>query len=188
MDTIERVIRYLVHLKVRFFGGTVSLGQGTYLNLGCEVRGEVELGNYCSIGRHVTLQAKNHWCTYPSQQNILYDEILEEPLGYDDERIIIGHDVWIGNRVTVLPGVTVGNGAILGANAVVTDNVEPYEIVGGVPARHIGWRFPEHVRKQLQSIEWWHWSPDRLKRNTAFFRKDLSSVPPDEDLCESIVE
>ncbi|MCD6480958.1 MAG: hypothetical protein J7L31_01635 [Thermoplasmata archaeon] len=55
-----------------------------------------------------------------------------------------------------------------------TKDVQPYEIVAGVPARHIKWRFPEHIRKQLLEIKWWEWSEDKIKRNKKFFTTDLS--------------
>ena len=70
--------------------------------------------------------------------------------------------------------ITIGNGNIIGAGAVVTKDVEPYEIVAGVPARHIKWRFPEHIREQLLEIKWWEWSEDKIKRNKKFFTTDLS--------------
>jgi hypothetical protein len=63
----------------------------------------------------------------------------------------------MGCDALVLSGVTIGNGAVVAARAVVTKNVEPYEIVGGVPARHIGWRFDEQIRQAFLKIAWWEW-------------------------------
>lgn len=67
----------------------------------------------------------------------------------------IGHDVWIGHGVTILPGVRVGTGAVIGAGVVVSKDVAPYEIVGGVPARHIKWRFTPAQATALQDIACW---------------------------------
>jgi len=58
----------------------------------------------------------------------------------------------------------------------VTKDVEPYEIVGGVPAKHLKWRFPEHIRRQLLEIKWWDWSEEKIKKNKKFFTTDLSEV------------
>lgn len=77
----------------------------------------------------------------------------------------IGNDVWIGYRAAIMAGVTVGDGAIIGAYSVVTKDVEPYSIVGGNPAREIRKRFaPGHVRQLLQT-KWWDWEPDKITRN-----------------------
>jgi acetyltransferase-like isoleucine patch superfamily enzyme len=70
-------------------------------------------------------------------------------------RIRIGNDVWIGQGVTISRGVTIGDGAIVASRAVVTKDVEPYSIVGGVPGKHIKWRFPEEIRRKLLELQWW---------------------------------
>lgn len=71
--------------------------------------------------------------------------------------IVVGSDVWLAFESVVMSGITIGHGAIVAARAVVTRDVEPYEIVGGVPARHIGWRFDEPTREALLRIRWWDW-------------------------------
>lgn len=75
---------------------------------------------------------------------------------YDEfKEIYIGNDVWIGQRAMVMGGVRIGNGAVVGAGAVVTKDVPPYTIVGGVPAKIIRYRFSDKVVKKLQSSKWW---------------------------------
>lgn len=86
-----------------------------------------------------------------------------------NEPVIIGNDVWIGANVIIIPGVHIGNGAILAAGAVVTKNVESYAIVGGVPAKLIRYRFCEKQRKILNKIGWWNWSEDEIEKNIEFF-------------------
>ena len=84
-------------------------------------------------------------------------------------RVKTGHDVWIGHNAVVMGGVTVGDGAVIGAGAVVTHDVAPYEIVGGVPARHIGWRYEEDIIAALRRIRWWDWSHGELKQRLRDF-------------------
>ena len=79
--------------------------------------------------------------------------------------IVIGNDVWIGYEAVVLAGVTIGDGAIIGTRAVVTKNVPPYTIVGGVPAKPIKKRFSEETISALLEIQWWNWSKERIARN-----------------------
>ncbi len=80
---------------------------------------------------------------------------------------IIGNDVWIGHNVTIMPGVKVGDGAILATNATVTKDVAPYAIVGGNPAAAIKKRFSEKDIEKLLAIKWWDWELDRITRNVA---------------------
>ena len=79
--------------------------------------------------------------------------------------IVIGNDVWIGYEAVVMAGVTIGNGAIIGARAVVTKDVPPYTIVGGVPAREIRRRFSDDVIARLLELKWWDWPAERIQRN-----------------------
>lgn len=79
--------------------------------------------------------------------------------------IVIGNDVWIGYEAVILAGVTIGDGAIIGTRAVVTKDVSPYTIVGGVPAKPTKRRFPEEIISALLEIQWWNWSEERIARN-----------------------
>lgn len=79
--------------------------------------------------------------------------------------IVIGNDVWIGYEAIVMQGVTIGDGAIIGARAVVTKDVPPYTIVGGVPAKPIRKRFSDEMISQLLEIKWWEWPYDKIKEN-----------------------
>jgi virginiamycin A acetyltransferase len=78
---------------------------------------------------------------------------------------VVGNDVWIGQEATILPGVTIGDGAIIAAKAVVTADVPVYAIVGGNPARIVRKRFPDEVIAELLTIRWWDWSIDKIGRN-----------------------
>ena len=77
--------------------------------------------------------------------------------------IVIGNDVWIGYEAVIMAGVHIGNGAIIAARAVVTKDVPPYTIVGGVPARPIRKRFDEEVIRKLETLKWWDWPAEKIR-------------------------
>lgn len=79
--------------------------------------------------------------------------------------IVIGNDVWIGYEAVILSGVTIGDGAIIGAHAVVTKDVPPYTIVGGIPAQTIRKRFSQDTIDTLLKIKWWDWSKERITQH-----------------------
>ena len=78
--------------------------------------------------------------------------------------VIIGNDVWIGSHATVVDGISIGDGSIVAAGSVVTKSVQPYAIVGGVPARPIRHRFSEETINELLKIQWWNWDVPSLKQ------------------------
>lgn len=82
--------------------------------------------------------------------------------------IVIGNDVWSGFEAVILAGVKIGDGAIIGTRAVVTKDVPPYSIVGGIPAKVIRKRYSPDIIEQLLSLRWWDWTKDRIKRNLPF--------------------
>lgn len=82
--------------------------------------------------------------------------------------IIIGNDVWIGFEAVIMAGVHIGDGAIIGSRAVVTKDVPPYTIVGGVPAREIRKRFDPATVERLQALKWWNWPEERILRNLPY--------------------
>ena len=129
------------------------------------------IGKFCSIAANTRINAlehpveriTTHKLSYRPNEYFRYRGIdaafLERRRA---KHVTIGNDVWIGHGAVVLPGVRVGNGAVIGANAVVTRDVEPYTIVAGAPARVIRRRFEAEVAEMLQSLTWWDWPLDRL--------------------------
>ncbi|MEC7762724.1 MAG: CatB-related O-acetyltransferase [Pseudomonadota bacterium] len=159
--------------------GDVRSGHYTSINGTTDARGQVLIGRYCAIGRYVAFFARNHRTDMPNQQIW-----LSERFGFaipEDSKgpVEIGHNVWIGDKVTVLSGVKVGHGAVIAAGATVTRDVEPFAIVGGNPAREIRKRFTDDVIKQMLEIAWWDWDDDRISRNKTFFE---TVIPPDKDM------
>ena len=87
----------------------------------------------------------------------------------DNRSVVIENDVWIGANVVILPGVTIGNGAIIAAGAVVTKDVPPYAIAGGVPAKIIKYRFESEIITKLLAIQWWDWNIEKIEKNRDLF-------------------
>lgn len=132
------------------------------------------IGKFCSIacGAKFLFNSANHsmnsLSTYPFP-------LFFEEWGIDKKNvadswdnkgdIVIGNDVWIGYEAVILAGVTVGDGAIIGTRAVVTKDVPPYTIVGGIPAKPIRKRFSEDVIARLLELKWWDWSKERIAQN-----------------------
>ncbi|MBQ4915616.1 CatB-related O-acetyltransferase [Maribacter sp. MMG018] len=90
---------------------------------------------------------------------------------------VIGNDVWIGHAATIMPGVHIGDGAIIATKAVVTKNVEPYTIVGGNPAKPIKKRFSEDRIEKLLALQWWHWSIEKITKNLDLLTSGPEALP-----------
>ena len=129
------------------------------------------IGKFCSIacGAKFIFNSANHTLsslsTYPFP--IFFEEWeldCKDVANAQDNKgnIIVGNDVWIGYEAVIFAGVTIGDGAIIGTRAVVTKDVPPYTIVGGIPAKPIRKRFSENVIKTLLLIKWWDWSREKI--------------------------
>jgi len=130
---------------------------------------EAKIGSFCSIAEGGRIMLGGHHrmdyaTTFPF--GIQYPETFGNG-GYvcvqNRGNVVIGNDVWIGDNVVIMAGVTVGDGAVLGCNAIVTKDVEPYSIVAGNPAKFIRYRFSPEVIEQLLDIAWWHLPVDIIK-------------------------
>ncbi len=112
----------------------IEAGRNLNINRGVHIygRGGITFGDYVLIGPNVVIASSQH------RYNIEGTPVMFQ--GHEKKRVVIGNDVWIGANAVILPGVTIGDGTIIGAGAVVTSDTEPHSIVGGVPARKIGER------------------------------------------------
>lgn len=135
---------------------------------------KLKIGKFCSIacGAKFLFTSANHTLrslsTYPFP-------IFFEEWGLDAKNIceawdnkgdiVIGNDVWIGFEAVILSGVTIGDGAIIGTRAVVTKDVPPYTIVGGIPAKPIRKRFDDETISQLEALNWWDWDEETIRNN-----------------------
>jgi virginiamycin A acetyltransferase len=131
------------------------------------------IGKFCAIATGVKfiMNGANHkmsgFSTYPF--NIFgngWEKVTPEPqeLPYKGDTVI-GNDVWLGYEAMIMPGVQIGDGAIVAAKSVVTSNVPPYTIVGGNPAKPIRQRFSDEVVRELLAIAWWNWDIEKITRN-----------------------
>ncbi|MDQ0326249.1 phosphonate metabolism protein (transferase hexapeptide repeat family) [Rhodopseudomonas julia] len=155
-----------------------NLGDYSYITEDGNVA-RATIGKFCSIAQNVRINASNHPVWRASQHHFTYrsDDYFEDAEPDEDffawrgdNSVVIGHDVWIGHGAILLPGVRVGDGAIIAAGAVVSRPVGAYEIAAGVPARLIKRRFPEEVAARLQGLAWWDWPHARLRVALADFR------------------
>lgn len=171
------------YAKDAFKGQSFDIGEYTYFTDKPSVydmwstKSKLTIGKFCSIAPRVAIWLGgtghhdiNAVSTYPfgaflevwPQAKPFRREALYNKASDD---VTIGNDVWIGYRVTILPGVTIGNGAIIGACSVVTRDVEPYAIVGGNPARLIKKRFDDETIRKLLELKWWDWPAERIASN-----------------------
>ena len=137
----------------------------------------VFLGKYCAIGRFVSIHSGNHRTDLPNQQVLFNNRHGFASVYTRKGPVHVGHNVWIGDKVNILSGVTVGHGAVLAAGATVAADVPPFAIAGGVPAKVLKARFSPMVVRQMLEIAWWNWSDDRIGRNRLFFE---TSIAPEE--------
>lgn len=137
---------------------------------------KIIIGNFSSIARNTSIQEVMHRSdcatTYHIFQNFFKEKRNDEFVSKGD--IVIGNDVWIGANAIVLSGVTVGDGSIVAAGAVVTKDVPPYSIVAGNPAKVVKYRFSEEIVAALGQVKWWDWPDEKLKRNRSFFEGKLT--------------
>ena len=136
------------------------------------------IGKFCSIacGAKFIFNSANHslssLSTYPFP--IFFEEwnldVKDITKAWDNKgNIIIGNDVWIGNGAKIMAGVHIGDGAVVAADALIVKDVEPYSIVGGVPAKLIKWRFSPEIIERFKKIKWWEYDVSIIKKNAELF-------------------
>lgn len=178
---------------------TIVLGKGSYIStstmhLGGGRKGNISIGNYTSIASDCFfLMGMNHdytgVTTYPFEDIILDKGATNHYVNSNHYQIIIGHDVWIGQHVTIMGGISIGNGAVIAAHSVVTHDVPPYAIVGGIPARTIKYRFPADIIQKIQAIKWWYWDIETIAKNLdkmknpqifvqEYYKESINNYPP----------
>lgn len=152
-----------------------KIGLCSYIGENCVIFGSI--GRFCSIASGTTTLCGTHptnfvstspvfysttktQCGITFSKRILFDEYRRTSTGANVE---IGNDVWIGGKVLILPGISIGNGAIIGAGTVLTKDVPPYAIVAGNPGKVIRYRYSEQQIKELQKSNWWDYPLSQLE-------------------------
>ncbi len=128
-------------------------------------RSHLKIGKFCALSQEIIIlldaEHRPDWATTYTFQGIWPDHVQEGHPGTKGD-VVIGNDVWIGYQAMILSGVTIGDGAVIGARAVVTKDVPPYAIVVGSPARVIRYRFSPSIIERLLKIQWWNWPLERI--------------------------
>lgn len=164
--TISRDIvgEYPVNLDRVDVAKNVKIGKHTYFSQGV-VWSNVVIGRYCSLSYNVLIAAHqhdmDHLSTHPSFSRPVHGATDDK--GDAGKMTLIGNDVWIGGNVVIRRGVKIGDGAVVGAASVVLEDVPPYSIVAGVPARIVRYRFSEDIIRRLLELKWWEFDEKILK-------------------------
>jgi len=171
------------------FGGWCEIGQGSrvqhssfgdysYCDRVCDIA-NAQIGKFSNIASFVRIGASDHPLERASLHHFMYrsasywDDVEDDADWFDKRRArraVIGHDTWIGHNAQIKPEVTVGHGAVVAAGAVVTRDVAPYTIVGGLPARPMRDRLPAQLAERLVALAWWDWEHDRIRDALPDFR------------------
>jgi acetyltransferase-like isoleucine patch superfamily enzyme len=153
---------------VKLFGQRLTIGAHTDIMSGAELHEVSEIGRYCSIaaGTVIGHSRQSHplnWLSTHSKLFALRAARSHEAAGYYlSTPATLGHDVWIGRDAMIMDGISIGTGAVVGAQSLVNKDVPPYAIVAGTPAKVIRYRFDADTIAQLLASQWWELPPERL--------------------------
>jgi virginiamycin A acetyltransferase len=189
-SNIRGPVRVGAHARLHrvTLSGEVTIGPGSSLwGPGVYVEARVNpiaIGSFCSIARDVSVHGFGHdpgrISTHYIGRNVLGRPIAEEVVSEGPTEI--GHDVWIGAGAHVLPGTSIGTGAVIGAGSVVSRDVPPYAIAVGAPAAPVRYRFDEATVARLLDSEWWTWSRDEIREKGELFTQPFTPALADKYL------
>lgn len=174
----QSLINERTHLLSNCMINNSVIGSYTYIGKNSIVQ-NTTIGKFCSIANDVCIGLGKHPIQHFSTSTLFYRikntlkiDLIDSDLVFNEyENINIGHDVWIGSKAIIMDGVSIGHGAIIAANSVVTKDVPPYTIVGGVPAKIIKHRFDENKIKTLLEIKWWDDDLIKIKNKISILNK-----------------
>ena len=170
----------VVYMNARL--NKVKLGDYSYIGKGTIIH-DTTIGKFCSISDYCVIGLPNHSLKTLSSSPVFSlvhngtkSSWVTEDQPYIPVNVKIGNDVWIGYRAMIPTNVIIGDGAVIAAGAVVTRDVPPYAVVGGVPARIIKYRFPQEVIEKLLELRFWDRPDDEIKNNLQLFQKEGLTV------------
>lgn len=176
---VAAVRRATIHGTSKVEAGTTfvesAMDRHSFCGYDCEIY-RATIGSFTSIANGVVLGGARHPMEWVGMSPVFYagrDSVKKkfaQHILVPPPHVHIGHDVWIGRSAIVLSGVSVGNGAVIGAGSVVTKHVPPYAIVAGNPARIIRYRFSEQIIRSLENLKWWNFSDQRIAELGYCFR------------------
>ena len=154
---------------------STNIGAYSYTGMNTVIK-HASIGKFCSISWGVSISGGIHNYNLISPHPFIHLKsfgLVESGEEIEKKKIIIGNDVWIGANATILPGIEIGNGAIIGAGSVVTKNVPDYAIAVGNPANVIKYRFCDEKIKLLKELCWWELPENIIKENIELFKHDF---------------
>jgi len=173
------VLKSSIHPTSKIESGSnivnTTMGKHSFCGYNCDIN-NTEIGSFCSIANNVVIGGGMHPIDWVSTSPVFYsgrDSVRAKFSEFDRVSMLktkIGHDVWIGQNVLIKQGVIIGNGSVIGMGSVVTKNVEPYSIIGGVPAKLIKMRFEEVLVERLLNSEWWNKDDNKLKNAAKYIQ------------------
>lgn len=172
-----------VHINKNNLINSSELGKHTYTGQNTIIE-FTQIGNFCSISWNVTIGAAQHDYNRVTSHEMLYSkwhEFIEEPIYSPFEKnVSVGNDVWIGANSIILRGVKVGDGAVIGAGAVVTKDIPDYGIAIGIPAKVVKYRFDKKTINILKKVRWWDFPTEIIKKNLALLSSSPTQVTLDK--------
>lgn len=190
-NKLDKGIKKVFNIKIpdneilcsnRIMAGIDSFHNGNFIIKGDE---NVSIGSYCAIGENVKIITSNHDYNFPAIQGTLYHKAFNKSHPGESQKppnkertkgdVVIGNDVWIGDDVTILSGVSIGDGACIASKSLISRDVEPYSIVGGVPAKILKYRYNAMTIEKLLRHKWWNKSFDEIKNSKDFFFTNLNN-------------
>lgn len=161
----------------------LNLGKYSYLGSNSSVMDTV-IGNYCSVASYCAIGGDSHPTNFVSTSPIFYGQKSSlkktwpetQKNDYIQSQVIIGNDVWVGEKCFIKGGVTIGNGAVIGAHSVVTKDVPDYAIAVGSPAKVIKNRFDPDMIEKLLEIKWWNFSEAEIKKYAHLFNNPIEFI------------
>jgi virginiamycin A acetyltransferase len=159
-----------------------KIGKFTRINHASHL-GSCVIGSFVACGGRLIVRSSDHYTCYANMQDWTQKMIVTSDLkvvGKKRRCVEVKSASWLGDSVIILPGGSVGYGAVVGAGSVVTKPVPDFAVAVGSPARVIKYRFPSHCIQFLLETRWWDWTPEKIRENKMFFEIDFTKVSPSD--------